>query len=366
MQAARWPSRYQTNFRRCNSRRSREGGDVRSHAPTLHERHDSSRDVNTQRAVRKINEERRGRGSFEVRLCFWEDVVLLLQQHPEVYLKYYTAFILTAQQFAPALAAKHTSANLPEPSSISGLALNEILQAELDAQMDGVKALLRQDHASAALQEAKALSARVGQRSDPQTRTRLHGFIGLIEMELGNNDQAATELIKGLDETPQGSKAYGYAALACSLRADSPGATEWARRAIDKDPSNVLALQILILCDSRGDDAVRTLAEEAFGPRADTLSALSQRAVSKGDLRRGLHWAESALKAEPNSRSLQATVAELNVLLVARSESSSGNISEAERKGLKDWGDFLFGAWIRLEPALQRARFAWLRSATVA
>lgn len=325
------------------------------------------RDAKIQEAARIITVEHAALGLFPVHVYSWDDLELLLNKHPHVVADFYEPIVTKVlSAYASGARALPSSLAVALPSHLAAGFGLDVLRAEFGAELDAVRTRFAAGQVSVAFEQIQELKGRIWNASDPATRVRISGLRGLIQLELGDEASAADDLLHAVRQDPENTQAWGYAALAHSIRGDKQTALNWARRALERDPSNVLAAQVRILADEAPDAQLLDELEQFLGKRADLYSALAQRAIARHDLGAARRWGEAALQLAANNDSAEALVAEITVWQLAEQNEHAGSFTTQEQQELSAAGDRLEALWVKLEPALQKSHWAWLRSATVA
>jgi tetratricopeptide (TPR) repeat protein len=327
----------------------------------------SPRDAKIQETARIITVEHAALGLFPVYVYSWDDLELLLNKHPQIVVDFYQP-IITKVLGAYASSARGLPPSLASalPSHVAAGFGLDVLRAEFGAELDSVRARFAAGQVSVAFEQIQELRGRIWNAADPATRVRISGLSGLIQLELGNETAAASDLLLAVSQDSESTQAWGYAALAYSIRGDKQTASNWAKRALGRDPSNVLAAQVRILSDETPDAPLLEELEQFLGKRPELYSSLAQRAIARHDLIAARRWSESALQLGTDKDPAKATLAEITVWELAERNEQSGNLTAQEERELSAAGDLLEALWVKQEPALQTSRWGWLRSATVA
>ena len=241
-----------------------------------------------------------------------------------------------------------------------------ILEAEHHAHLDGARELLKKGHARLARDDLEALKARIWSSASPAVRARVLGLVGHAEFELGHFDASGKALVGALDHAPLEPKVQANAALGHSLLGNTAAASQWAHSALEKDPTNVTARQVLIHHDGRDDATVLEEHEKILGTRAELFFALGHRASRNEDPARAAHWFRKAAAVDAADPEVLASVGQslLGVVLEKLDETLEPNeLTAADQERLREAADYLQRAWGALkDDEVRGARVHWALS----
>jgi nucleoside phosphorylase/tetratricopeptide (TPR) repeat protein len=241
-----------------------------------------------------------------------------------------------------------------------------ILEAEHHAHLDGARDLLRKGHARLASDDLEALKARIWSSAAPAVRARVLGLIGHAEFELGHFEAAGKALVGALDHAPLEPKVQANAALGHSLLGNTAAASQWAHTALESDPTNVTARQVLIHHDGRDDATILEEHEKILGTRAELFFALGHRASRSEDPARAAHWFRKAAAVDAADPEVLASVGQslLGVVLEKLDETlEPKELTAADRERLREAADYLQRAWGALkDDEVRGARVHWALS----
>lgn len=259
---------------------------------------------------------------------------------------------------------------VPRPKSpalrVGWVDADAILEAEYHAQLDGARELLRKGHAALAREALDTIKTRIFTAAPPAVRARVLCMIGFAEFDMGRFDLAGRALVSALEHASSDPKTQANAALGHALLGNIAAATAWAQKAIDRDPTNIVARQVSIHHDERPDDVVLAEHESVVGRRTEVLFALGQRAGRQGDPSRAAEWFRKACEVDSASPDVLAGAGQsLLDGIIEKLDEATGNaeLSDHERAGILHAEDLLRRAWNALkDDDVRRARAHWLGS----
>lgn len=329
------------------------------------------RDAKIQLAARELTIEHARLGLFRVTIVFWEDIQDLLGAHPEICWKHYPGFLSSAMNVAskadPEWLARALGSGAGRNVVLPGTATQPELQAEFGAELDDVWALVKQGRVGTALDQARALRARIWHQADNITKGRLLVITGYAKLEAGKAQEAAALLIESSTFDPTSPRCAAATALGHSVLGNSSAAKEWAARALSREEGNLVAIQVAILHDASSDEAILAELEPKVGSRVEIFTALGHRARESGDHDRAVHWFERALAVAPDSSEALAAAGECAVDAVAQRTESRLNLASRERAQLDQALARLGKAWTAIrDPNVRLARAGWLHARLVA
>jgi tetratricopeptide (TPR) repeat protein len=217
------------------------------------------RDANIQEVARKISENHKSQGLFSVSVFAWEDIVLKLQDYPELLSKHFPEIITTSQinkkidKVAQGLndfkenqdAIKSTIEQGIErmDSQFSSIAYDK---SDYNERIDYGKDLLKKYQPFAALDYYKNLKDKIWHKSQPHEKYRILTNLGASELALKNESAAAKLFIEAFQYNSEEDKALCNRAFGHYLLNQIPDAIKYANTALEKNPSNCYAYSLII------------------------------------------------------------------------------------------------------------------------
>ncbi len=238
------------------------------------------RDVNVQEEARKITEENRKSGLFDVVVYSWEDIEALLKKYQNVYRLHYpqhfpdlegveslTKQVLDKQdenfeksseeisglKFEVGSGFKH----LADQMSVGGDVTQEH-QVEIDYARD----LIDKHKPASALSYLEPIKDRIWNQTTPSVKFRLLTNIAAAKLELGEEKDAAQLFIEALQYNPDEEKALCNVALAYILLDKPDKAEEYVKKVLLKNQASGRGYSMLIQIRSDASVPVEKIISE--------------------------------------------------------------------------------------------------------
>lgn len=171
-------------------------------------------------------------------------------------------------------------------------------------------------------QGARARLAALEQKAtSPEDLTALAQGYLLLDGSLPEAGQEAIRVASRLQElSPERSGGYTLAASGYHQMGDYPAATEWARKALERNPHDDAAIAVFLLSAGRtrrgkavSDAAAAPLPpasewiaeEETASPQAQEFMSKAIKAREADDFEKTMQFSQAAMRADPSSRSVQ-------------------------------------------------------------
>jgi tetratricopeptide (TPR) repeat protein/transcription elongation GreA/GreB family factor len=237
-------------------------------------------DVNVQEEARKITEENRKNGLFDVFVYGWEDIEPLLKKHQSVYKLHYPQHfpdldaveslaqkVLNEQKENSEKSSEEIGGlrfemksefkHLAEQTSVGGDVTQEH-QAELDYARD----LIDQHKPVTALRYIEPVKNRIWNQTSQNVRFRLLTNIAAAKLQIGDDKKAAQLFIEALQYNPDDEKALCNVALAYILLNKPDKAEEYVKEVLSKNPASGRAYSMLIQIRSDSSSPIETIIKE--------------------------------------------------------------------------------------------------------
>ncbi len=267
-----------------------------------------------QKKILEINTRHRASGDFFVELFTWGKLCRLLQEYEEVWRAFYGPIVIAADSRIGSKSPV-VQAVVHESSTISLVA---DLTPEIDEARDAVQ---RRDFQLGLLLLNRILQRKGSQEITAHDLFRISSNLGFAEFGLRHFDIAGEHFLKAYslkpnDETAQINEVFGYVlkgeyetayGKAIALRKVYPASTRLASCWVNSSPPTATINDI----ESQLSDEIRADGEVAV--------ALARRALMELNNDKALYYAESAVKAHPESPFPALMVARTNLGLIMRS-----------------------------------------------
>lgn len=211
----------------------------------------------------------------------------------------------------------------------------ELLESEHRGAINRIVKSRSSGHLAAALEEARELKNSVWDRASEGVRAELLVLLGHCHLEFGDDHSAAARLIESASYGGETAKIQAQVALGHSLAGSTGACLTWAKRCLDKMPSNLLALQLVLLHDDRGVEEMIKEMEREVGARLELYSVAAQKCLAKRDYDLASEWFEKALSMGNVPPEVTATAAQLACDRYVHKEQAGQRIGEDDRAALR-------------------------------
>jgi tetratricopeptide (TPR) repeat protein len=325
------------------------------------------RDAKIQAVARTITQAHAALGLFEVVVCSWDDIQERLGEHPEVVAKHYPGLVATFQALIRTL--PEPTVPLSEGSSTAEVVRarsvviepNQIqADAEYSAEIQMIRAALKEGHPRVALQQGATLRTRIWELAGPVPRARLLVLLAHAHLELGEGEQASQLLIEAAGQAPNDAYVQAQVALGHSLAGNEDAARTWATKALAQNPTDMVAIQVAALHDDRNDEEVLATYEKEVGKRAELYAVLGHKAARRKESAKARAWFDQAISLDPKDANVLASAADAIIGSVNSELTSRFDGSLAARPDLLRAVKFLEEAIASLsDESMRKARASW-------
>lgn len=322
------------------------------------------RDAQVQEEARKITEENRKNGLFDVVVYSWKDIESLLKKHQNVYRLHYpeysrdldTSESLTQQvkkSFETSseeisglkFEIKSEFKHLSEQISIGG----DVTQ-EHHVEIDYARDLIDQHKPASALSYLEPIKDRIWNQTNPSVKFRLLTNIAAAKLEMGDEKEAAKLFIEAFQYNPDEEKALCNIALAYILLNKPKKAEEYVKKVLSKNPASGRTYSMLIQIRSDSSTPIEKIISEIpseYHDLPEVAYALGTVCRRSQHFQEALDWFERAGTAknmEPEYLVSQATTL-LASISTNMHLSFSKRLTKEEHEKVKDAVRLFEQAW---------------------
>lgn len=334
------------------------------------------RDQAIQAAARRITADHAERNLFSLHVHHWEDILALLDEHPDVYRECYPDLVLRSierLQVAPEVVQSIAAAIGVGPprlerglanTSVSEVSAGEIAEigpprSPLDSIISTYRDLIRTAPRLAA-QNLASLRSEVEHDGNIRLRFRLLTNLGAAHLEFGDTVRAAEYFLAAFPLCDGDQVGYRNRAVAYLVQNNLACANEAARDAIDHDPNDPDAYALLLQATPAANWMVEVYPQtpSQLLEQPAILALRSRQAIDQGNFSEAVRLARTGLEKRPQSQNYQAILSEALVKdVMSGSRFVVGmSVSEAVRTASRDAADEIASAWpsdpTELSPAL--------------
>lgn len=331
------------------------------------------RDAKIQTVAREISSEHARAGLFQVSVYSWDDIQERLNEHPEVVGNHYLGVMATFREYArllPDPTPIESDGRTHSPLSRSAAVIEPNVlhaDAEFSADIQLVRSALKAGHASLALSQGQALRARIWDLAGGVTRARLLVLIAHAHLELGRTEEASKLLLEAAGQAPGDSYVQAQVALGHSLAGNEDAARTWAAKALQQNPTEIVAVQVAVLHDPRSDEQVLAAHEAIIGKRAEVYAVLAHRAVHRQERAKARAWFEQAVALDPENPDVLAAAGQSIVDAVAAAATSRFDGTMAARPDLLRAVQLLDDALSRvIDDDVRKSKSSWFAARILA
>lgn len=246
------------------------------------------------RKVAEINRDHQAKGLFTVEVLTWDQIEILLEQHPEVRDPIYLPL---AHQQTVLLQSQLASLMLrvEAPGGVAG----DVIDGELDA----IKAELEAHRLELAWQLCDRLQTRRGDKLSERQWWRLLTLQGNVRLRHGRLEEAGSLLIQAKQHQPMEEKALVNEAVGYELSGETAKAHElavWLRQAYPRN-EDVVALWVRTAAAEAIASELETEAATFAAGSTNVALALSICLLNRGELAGAERHARRAAECEPDA-----------------------------------------------------------------
>lgn len=339
------------------------------------------RDEKIQEVVRKISEEHKSKGIFSVNVLSWDDIVLKLQDYPDLLNKYYPEIYTNAQIVKKMDVLEQC---LRDSHAQQEITLTDIGQkvAQVESRVGGAvgdnneridygRDLIKQFKPAAAKDYYNDLKNKIWNRAQPLEKYRVLTNLGMAELALGHEGAAAKYYLEAFQYNPEDDKAICNRAFGHYLLGQPAEALEYANKALEKNPANCHACSLLIRLSPAEDsfESVLNKIPTSYRDNPEVAHSLGFAALDRKLFGVAREWMETALEKDPEkSPDLKAAVATALINEVSQGELLFWfRITEDQKPAVRRAVELYTSAWETLsEPAHKKAKISWLANRSLA
>ena len=260
------------------------------------------RDVHHQAVARHLTLENNAEGLFPVSICSWNDILEMLDEHPDLVTKYLEVDQLQGSSVTMlANAIGGMEQGLHDRFSVITASPSYPPVGEFHQDLNLVKDRINSHRIADAHDLLHAFRDRFWHAGDDEVRYRIVHYEGVIFLHKGRERDAADRFLVAHKLKPADDSAGAYLALAYLLLGDRPRAFESAIQALIDHPTQEIACQVLIQAaeDALTFQEIEAMLSPSQRGSSQVAFAFASRAVRLGDLDTAEHWARIALASDP-------------------------------------------------------------------
>ena len=342
------------------------------------------RDAKIQELGRSITEKHLTAGLFSVNIWSWEDILVHLDEYPDVIEKHYQGLTLDSALVRDIDEVKEVTQKILEntgeiksriltqtkteaPSISSYVDISAtVLITEYQAEIDHSRDLLKDYSAVEAISYLETLKSRIWANSTPIVKFRILTNIGAAKGLLNEQQESAKLLIEALQYNPNDEKALCNAALGYVLLGSNDQTIIHARKVLELNPANAKAHSILIrsASDTEQPEAILERVPESFRTAPEVANTIGYLFNKKGNIPESVKWLEIAVKNDStDSPELKAELGTILIKAVTDDQSSffGVQINEAKRALIERAVQLLTSAWDRVaKTSIRHVRADWI------
>lgn len=282
------------------------------------------RDTKAQEVARQISEEHKGRGLFSVRVDSWDDIKLVLDDHPEVVSKYFSCYLIsTAPKSETSLSQLGQAAILDKGDEKVGSKQEVIViqqsstpQSEYHADLDHSKKLLNENKPKTALDYLEGLRNRIWHEASSKIKYRILTNLASAHIQLKDQKKAAGLYLEALTYDRDSSDAHLNAACGYMLLENFPEAKKHAEKSLELNSENYKAYVTLVQIQQPNSlEQAKCIIPTRFHDKlsiAHTFSFLARKLELQEE---ALYWAKAAYEAEGGSKDMDVVADYATVIM---------------------------------------------------
>ena len=173
-------------------------------------------------------------------------------------------------------------------------AVKVVVAAERKAEIDNVQDLLNRHQPLAALNQLEKLKDRIWEDASSITKFRILTGMGATQLALNKEQESAILILKAFQYNPEDETALSNRALAHFLLKETEMAEEYAKKTLEKNPTNINAYRTLIEISTDEETFEEVIAKVPEYLQEDPQIAygISNVAKQRGNLEEARKWRE--------------------------------------------------------------------------
>lgn len=353
------------------------------------------RDAKIQQKAREMSVENEKQGLFSVSVWSWEDIVEKLVNYPSLIAKH----LPQINNFDPATAQKISDIDLATQNMASALTeqvsamesisksmveierksegvqnvvICDFLTVEYNSEIDDIRELVNEHRYGDAIKAFERLKKRIWSNASDKVKFRILTNIGNAYYNWGKLNEAGPLFIEAYQYNPDDEASLTNLAIAYSFQADFEKIEQYARRILEKNPSNLNGYSILLQTPPYKDsfDDALTFVPDNFKKKPLIAFCLGLAAQNEKRFDIALEWFETALANDTeNSPDFKSYVGVMLMqsLWSQQSPLLYGQISDDDRQILERSVELLDEAWKKIENNdLKEVHPVWLLNRGIA
>ena len=310
----------------------------------------SKRDPRLQRYIAQKNAEHRAAGLFSVELDSWDDIVELLNQHPDVAESVHGSrspgpqgLVSVRQEGTINVAITHI-----EPGDSIATQPEEKAAGRMHAEIDAAAKYLTENKPDTALEFLERLRKREWDRANDREKYRILANMGHAHRLLGQHQEAAQFYMQAKQFQPEDENARWIEALAHVLRGNHETAHKLANQAMQDFPEFTKATAVWVGSAPSGMsfEDIEKVVPASQRDDAEVAINLATQAARRAEWIKAEHYARTTLEKEPNWVETKITLAAIlfQATLARRGHARFGPLDEKDRARVMESANLLSSA----------------------